>query len=600
MRIIIVIISFLLSKEIFSQNNHPAYENNYIGWIKMINPNEAEKPFKQDHRTYSAKQMAISRMIVGWIQQSYTPKGAIGQAYKLVNEKLGLYNEKTKSLPQMYGGTTKTFIDLKKNAQNNWIPETNTNWYMEIAVNGPIGDFSDAITTADNYFFYIPGEKGLSATEKAVADLRGFSLNTTFKKYISWYQPKGIRTTLQYVVLLCKDNIKPYVQVTKGEYLEKLENAIERDAAEQLKKGNNAGTVNDLLAKRKAAVVRLKEKYKNRLNEPAKLQQQPDIHLENESNAEIFENRNYPSEYPVYKFDPAKLALTKTDVPQWIVISWEAEGIANGNLPGIHLHESMLNNVDYDYIYNYFFYPDKVKGIAYKPLRSPITKEKNTEVEKSVEAKKMESDNSVIYFEDFSSTSAGQKPNGWKSEINAAANPATVVNVKDRKEKWLEIKGQSFVYPQNIKLPLPQNFELSFDLAVPKDIAWGAKALEFYMGTKNKYDENTASIKLRLRAGFYGRAGEGTIASNFNGGNLVANKTFDITGFSNDKEFNTVKITLKKNGDLLEFFVDNNKVFDILKAYPATTAFNWLQFKHSNSDAENQKYYISNFKILKK
>ncbi len=182
------IIGFIVIRQspVLAQGNHFEYEDEYLGWIKIFNTNEPEKPYKQDHLNYSVKQMAISRTIIGWIQQSYTPKGAIGQAFKLVNEKLNEYNQDKKALPQMYGAATKTFIELKKNQKGQWTPATNTNWYMDIAVNGPIGNKSYAITSPDNYFFYIPGEKGLSEDEQKVANMRGFSTHPTFKKYISW------------------------------------------------------------------------------------------------------------------------------------------------------------------------------------------------------------------------------------------------------------------------------------------------------------------------------------------------------------------------------------------------------------------------------
>ena len=37
----------------------------------------------------------------------------------------------------------------------------------------------------------------------------------------------------------------------------------------------------------------------------------------------------------------------------------------------LSLHEAILNDVDFQYIYDYFFDPGKVKGQPYKPLRSP-------------------------------------------------------------------------------------------------------------------------------------------------------------------------------------------------------------------------------------
>lgn len=365
-RTISIVLLLIFTTNIFAQKYE--YSGKSLGWIKMFNPNEPQKPYQLDHRNYSAKQMQISQLLVSWIQQSYTPKGGIGQALRLVNQKLTPNNQHTKAQPHTYGATTKTLIELKKNEVGQWMPYTNTNWFMQIAVNGTIGERSYAITTPEKYYFYIPGERGLDGIDVDIAKLNGFSVNPTLKKYISWYQPKGIKPILQYVVLLCKDNVKPFVQVTKGEYLEALGKAIESDGEEKLKSGVPAASVNDQLLQRRTALARLKDKYKNRLAEPAKLKEQPDIYIETESGFDIFENKNYPAEYPVYKFDSAKLALTKSDQPQWIVISWDAQGVATNDEAGIHLlHQSMLNNIDYDYIYNYFFYPEKVKGIPYKP-----------------------------------------------------------------------------------------------------------------------------------------------------------------------------------------------------------------------------------------
>lgn len=359
----LIFLLLIFSASLFAQKE---YSGKTLGWLKMLNPNEPQKPFQHDHRNYSVKQMEISQMLVSWIQQSYSPKGGIGQGLKLVNAKLGQYNQHTKSHPHYYGAIAKTFFELKNNA-GQWTPETNSNWFMQIAVNGVIGDRSYAISTPEKHYFYIPGENGLDDYDLRTANLNGFSTNPALKKYISWYQPKGISTPLQYVVLLCKDNVKPYIQITKGEYLEELGKAIENEAAKMLKDGHNPQNVNEQLQKRRAVLNRMKEKYKNRLAEPAKLKEQPDIYLENSSNSDVFENPNYPAEYPVYKFDPAKLALAKTDQPQWIVIAWDAEGVATNHEAGVNLHKAMLNSINYDYIYNYFFYPEKVKGIPYQP-----------------------------------------------------------------------------------------------------------------------------------------------------------------------------------------------------------------------------------------
>ena len=88
-----------------------------------------------------------------------------------------------------------------------------------------------------------------------------------------------------------------------------------------------------------------------------------------ENYPDVFEgNGGTPTRLPVYTFDPRVVELCKTDAPQWIVIYWTAH--LNDPI-SLSLHEAMLNNFNFQYVYDYFFDPDKVKGQPYTPLRSP-------------------------------------------------------------------------------------------------------------------------------------------------------------------------------------------------------------------------------------
>ena len=88
-----------------------------------------------------------------------------------------------------------------------------------------------------------------------------------------------------------------------------------------------------------------------------------------ENYPDVFEgNGGTPTRLPVYTIDPRVVELCKTDAPQWIVMYWTAH--LNDPI-SLSLHNAILNNVDFQYIYDYFFDPDKVKGQPYKPLRSP-------------------------------------------------------------------------------------------------------------------------------------------------------------------------------------------------------------------------------------
>jgi hypothetical protein len=90
------------------------YDDENLGWLRIYDPNEPAKPKNYDHRSFSAKQQAIANLIRSWVQASYYPKGAIGDALRVTNEKLGLYNEHTKAMPNTYGVYTNTYFELKK------------------------------------------------------------------------------------------------------------------------------------------------------------------------------------------------------------------------------------------------------------------------------------------------------------------------------------------------------------------------------------------------------------------------------------------------------------------------------------------------------
>lgn len=209
-------------------------------------------------------------------------------------------------------------------------------------------------------------------------------------------------------------------------------------------------------------------------------------------------------------------------------------------------------------------------------------------------------DNNIHFFEDFSANPGGQKPAGWFSATNLQGSYSKVVTLPGEAGKWLEVKGQTGLIPNTLKKPLPQNFEMSFDIAVPKDFTWGAKAFELYLGTEGTYKENGQRLLLRLKPGFSSRPGETSVNGNFGAAYFAGAKSyFDAPGFSSNRDINRIKITIRKQGEAFEYFIDGNLVTSIPKAIPAAAQFNWLQFNHLNSDAETEKYFITNIKITK-
>ncbi len=121
-----------------------------------------------------------------------------------------------------------------------------------------------------------------------------------------------------------------------------------------------------------------------------------------------------------------------------------------------------------------------------------------------------------------------------------------------------------------------------------------------YLGVDDHMTANGRSVNIRMRAGFSGRAGEMNVVPNFGDGYFQdAKNYYELPGFSNDKPINKLQVRIKKKGQLFEIYSNGSLLTAINKAIPDKTVFRWLQLSQANSDAENQKYYFSNFKIVR-
>jgi len=296
--------------------------------------------------------------------------------------------------------------------------------------------------------------------------------------------------------------------------------------------------------------------------------------------------------------DPAMAELCKKDKPQWILISWNyspTDPIEK------YQHESIINNFNFDYVYNFFFYPEKVKGQPYKPLRSPLYKEAVVVAAASETAAKNAADKNIHFFEDFSTTTVGKTPIGWKTNL-AQDGSAPVVKKPDGLEgNWVVMAKGYTIVPNQIKKPLPQNFTLTYDMVAAQNFTWGAKALTFKLAKETSPGNAESYLQLRIRPGFDGRDGEAEIEGKFPSppGYFNGSKWLVATGFSNDKKINRITVTIKKTGETLQVFVDKNKIAEYEKAIPAAQLFNAISFYAGGGYNENDNYYVSNIKITK-
>jgi len=582
-----------------------------IGWMEIRKHTTPPKGKQLGDRIYSAKQIDNCEKLVEWMQQSYLPRGCLGNAtyyqnyipkFNSNNSRLGnTINMHAQALPLMYGAQTKVHMFLKKDEKGKFVPQTGHGefWNIEANLLQHISLPVSFISSTEDYYFLLPdytsNPKGYNTDDKAESDLLGFANNKNIEGYQHFYiPPRTIVDDGGYVVIMTKDNSElPFEKITIGEFFTQAEKQLPF-----WQKTDPTSPEN--FARAQKNLARLKEKYKNKWNDIAELQLSAQISFFTFVNAtegydDMFDNKSQTT-FPILKVRKTALELCKKDQPQWLVIRWTV-GMPNQAF-NLHLHESVMNNFNFKYAYDYFFDPEKVKGQPYKPLRSPTYKEAVVVSEGSEAAKKNATDKSIYYFEDFSTSAVGKKPIGWESTL--ALGTTTVVTKRDGLDGNWAIIANYIIKPTQLKMPLPQNFTISYDMVVAQNFTWGAKALTLKLSKEVSRGNTESFLALSLRPGFDGRDGEATLETKFPNppGYSNGTKWYAAPGFSNNKKNNHILVTIKKKDETLQVFIDKTKIAEYEKAIPAAHLFNAMSITSYNA-GENDKYYISNIKITK-
>jgi hypothetical protein len=263
------------------------------------------------------------------------------------------------------------------------------------------------------------------------------------------------------------------------------------------------------------------------------------------------------------------------------------------------MHESIINNFNFGYVYDFFFEPGKVKGVGYHPLRSPVARETVVTREASPVAKTNAADRNIYFYEDFSTSSVGKKPVGWQARLALDGSTSIVTTPEDLEGNWALMSGNYFLSPLRMKGEWPQNFTLSYDVVAAQNYTWGAKGLTMELSQEISPGNKKAYLQLRLRPGFDGRDGEATIETKFPAPYPSQTKWLAAPGFSNNKKNNRVAVRIKKTGETLQVFIDSQKIAEYETSIPAAQAFNSLSFLINGTTGENDKMYISHIMVTR-
>ena len=219
----------------------------------------------------------------------------------------------------------------------------------------------------------------------------------------------------------------------------------------------------------------------------------------------------------------------------------------------------------------------------------------------SASSKARAADPNVYFFEDFSTTPVGKTPVGWKSTSNNSGASSTVVTLDGMAGHWATTSG-FLLTPGQLKMPLPADFTVTYDLVSSANYTWGARGMTFKLSNGATVTGFGGSfVSLRLRPGSGSADGEAELEVQFpkTQGYLSGSKWFKVPGFF-DKAQSKVAVMIVKQGERLQVFLNKAMVFESAKAIPAGFLFNQLWMDHQGTFDANTRMFISNLTILRR
>lgn len=634
--ILIIFLSFILPSSVFAQlTPEQRIQDSVIGWWNKLSIPKPKPP--SNGRTLTIKKQELLANFIKWMQQSYTPVGGIG-TYQFKS-----YSSKEPSFaPAAYGVDFRvwnvSFNPPWVEANGDFKPVSEEYTRYDIIANGIPGSYAiPFINTANQYLFTWPPD-GYNIKNNPA---KGTSLsgNSNTGKFLTTVNELN-------TVFLARGNKLPFIPVTKGELLQLAEDALgrqlqaEKEAVENKWPGNIKAQEDAFeyrkqnIEKYRIKIQQLKEKHRNTLNEPAVIRtMQPTIYsFEITPDPFVISRSEETSKqyFPVYKIAPAVLEKCKTDQPQWIAVSFPYKTKEDGNQE-YEMYRSLTEHFNYQYVQDYFFNPEKTKGIVYKPVNEELLnatlnnyrKKRNSKSNPPVTALPA----NIYFMDDFTGNTDGSKPAGWF--FSTSGKHSIVTTVKKEPGKWVQLGYNNPLSASGIKKPLPENFTLEYDLLTDGEfssVTGGAVSLILTTrpsntnGSENIYNNGT-KVKINIESGnevgYDNNNYRGALNVNINSTPSVNKQNFSegilyscpLREFTDKKT--SVHVAVKVKGTVLTVFINNKQVAvstDFKMTYggaciscglPPGTRFNAVFWENTTKDAENVKVYLSNIKITK-
>ncbi len=208
----------------------------------------------------------------------------------------------------------------------------------------------------------------------------------------------------------------------------------------------------------------------------------------------------------------------------------------------------------------------------------------------------------ILVSEDFSQDAIGDFPQLWNTN-----STGELVTVEGRTGKWLSLLKEGVFIPEFITA-LPENFTFEFELACPEDFSYYSTSFSANISkvadakqafeTWKQYGQ--VSQRDGVQLSFHPTsAGGGTGSSSyetFDKGSMVM-KNDAATAQFHSKTHPFVHVSIWRQKTRLRVYMNEEKVWDLPRAFIAGTSYNNICFSLGSFSATSDRYLISDIKL---
>ncbi len=635
---IILCLLFWVANTSAQRNKDAQLEDSIFPWKAIPKLNASGYP-----RTFTPAQIKHPELFAQWLQKSYVPVGALDFSYVIAEP-----NKKEEMQPYGTGINAAMWRAMWDKAGAKAVKQPHSENSIFIITNNIIDAAPIEMLTVPGRSVFVRRSPGIEKAFAGSSERRNKFVNQlkleehpqTGKYIIQYYGCDGDGCQPLVAVYLAPNNKLPIRQLTRGEVLDMCEQAVATEAGkrrEKIRVENRAyGAAaqqkwvkhfdDEILPRWKTNLQKLRDKYRGALDVPAEMNHSNGIWMSNfETYNDIFDTEDAErlkrNTYGIYTYEDGVLQKSKQDQPLWICISWKPADIQY-NPYEREIHRSMITHFNFDYVYDYFFNPERVKNKPYTILnkdqqKAHLASYKSKKENKPAVAKNLPAN--VYFFDDFSGNRAGEKPQGWFTPN--VGEPSVISTPKGETGNWVKI-GQHRLMPIHNNQALPENFKLEFDAATDKDFTentGGAFLLRIHnkiLTPNGDYKDPPKQVFIDLDA----KAGNMKFTQNPTGytrlkvtytGMNSALRYADALQYSNDfsNRTNKVHFTITKEGKKVKTFIDGKEITALDKygksipgfnELPEGTKFTSFYFENiTNHSSKHLGLYITNIKVVK-